>query len=144
MDTTARTARRHPVVLGVSSRRSAEPTLAWAVEEATRRHRPLHVIHAGSSLDHAGPPGDGADGEPWPPEVAAVVSRARELSPGLEVTAEVSEGTPAHALTEASAHASCVVIGGHGHGSLTAGLLPSTSDEVAITRSVLSSSCAGR
>ena len=132
MDTTARTARRHPVVLGVGSRRSTGPALVWAVEEAARQHRPLHVIHAGSSPDHARPAGVGTDGEPLAPEVAAVVSRARELSPGLEVTAEVSEGTPAHALTEASAYASCVVIGGHGRGSLTAGLLPSTSDEVAM------------
>jgi nucleotide-binding universal stress UspA family protein len=132
MDTTATTVRRHPVVVGVGSRRPTGPALTWAVEEATRCHRPLQVIHADRSADHARPTGLGAGGEPIPPQVVAVVSRARELSPGLEVAAEVSEGMPAHALTEASAYASCVVLGGHGRGSLAANLLGSTTDKVAV------------
>jgi nucleotide-binding universal stress UspA family protein len=64
--------------------------------------------------------------------VAAAVSRAHELAPDLEVTAEVCEGTPERALTEASAHASCIVVGGHSGSALPAQLLGSTADEVAV------------
>lgn len=132
MDPSDPRAHRHPVVVGVGPRHPSWLALTWAVEEATRRRRPLHVIHAAGSGEHSSTPRPGGRGEPSTPPVAAAVSRAHELSPALEVTAEVCDGTPEHALTEASAYASCIVVGGHGRGSLPAQLLGSTADEVAV------------
>ncbi|KRE42736.1 universal stress protein [Knoellia sp. Soil729] len=132
MDTSTLRARQHRVVIGVGSVRTTGPALTWAIEEAARRHRPLHLIQADTPAGRARPSGVDAPGAPLTPELRAVLSRVRELSPSLEVTAEASGQTPAHALTEASDYASCVVMGGHGRGPLGTGLLRSTSDEVAV------------
>ncbi|MEO6020034.1 MAG: universal stress protein [Knoellia sp.] len=132
MNTTARTSRRHPVVVGIGSPRLSWLALTWAVEEATRRHRPLHVIQAGSIVDRTRSLGRDGPGQPLTPAMVAALARARELSPGIDVTSEVSDQTPAHALTEASTYASCVVVGGKAQGFLAATVLGSTSSEVAV------------
>ena len=122
---------RGPVVVGVDSGPESWLALTWAVEEATRRVRPLHLIHARTSPDRARPVGVDARGERLAPTVlAAAVARAHALAPGIEVTAETTDQTPVRALTEASSSATCIVVGARGRGALVGTLLGSTSAQL--------------
>ncbi|MEO7269679.1 MAG: universal stress protein [Knoellia sp.] len=130
---TASTRRRRPVVVGVDSGPESWLALAWAVDEATRRRQSLHVIHARTSPDRATPPGVDVRGERLTPTVlAAAVARARELAPGIEVTAEATDESPVRALIDASLFACCVVVGARGRGALVGALLGSTSAQLTV------------
>ncbi|MEO7268071.1 MAG: universal stress protein [Knoellia sp.] len=125
--------RRRPVVVGMDSGPESWLALSWAVDEATRRGRPLHLLHARTSPDRAGPSGVDARGERLTPTIlAAAVARARALTPGIEVTAEVTDQVPVRALAEASSSATCVVVGARGLGALAGTLLGSTSAQLTV------------
>jgi len=101
------------------------------VDEANRRGRPLHLLHARTPPESALGAGVGARGQAaTPPALAAALDRAREVAPDIEVTAEASDLTPVSALVEASSYASCVVVGARGRGPLVATLLGSTSEQL--------------
>ncbi|WP_040883766.1 universal stress protein [Janibacter sp. HTCC2649] len=124
---------RRPVVVGVDSGHESWLALGWAADEATRRGRPLHLIHARTSSDRARPEGVDAQGERLAPTgLNAAVAQARTLAPGIEVTAEATDQTPVRALTEASSFATCVVVGARGRGALVGTLLGSTSAQLTV------------
>ena len=127
------TARRGPVVVGVDSTPESRPALTWAIEEATRRKRPLHLLHARARQDGPVPAGPGADGaDPVRTVVETALVRVRTVAPDLEVTTQVSDESPATALVAASGSALCVVVGSRGRGALAGAVLGTTSAEVAV------------
>ena len=115
-------AQRRPVVVGVDGSPPSQLALAWAVEEAVRRRRPLHLLHAG-----AGRAGAGREA----PLLQRARARVRDLAPDLDVTTELSEDGAARALLAASASAFSVVVGSRGRGALVGAVLGTTSAEVA-------------
>ncbi|GAA4116796.1 universal stress protein [Knoellia locipacati] len=125
-----------PVVVGVDSAPESRAALTWAIEEATRRKRPLHLLHARARQDSSGPVAPGAqDPDPVRTVVETALVRARTVAPDLEVTTQVSDESPATALVAASESASCVVVGSRGRGALTGAVLGTTSAEVAVRAS---------
>ncbi|HET6694542.1 MAG TPA: universal stress protein [Pedococcus sp.] len=121
------------IVVGVDGSSGGEAALDWAVDEASRRHLPLHLVHA-TNIDYLVAaamlnPDDAPD------EVDDVVEAARErvraAAPELQVRAEASTGAPAHDLVERSAGAESVVVGAHGKGPIR-GALGSVSLQVAM------------
>lgn len=133
-------AQRRPVVVGVDGGPESRRALTWAIEEAVRRRRPLHLLHAGA--DPAGEDPAGEDGTSREADDRAnsgtaqaildqALSRARAVGPGLEVTTQITHESPAQALVSASATASCVVVGSRGRGALVGAVLGTTSAEVA-------------
>lgn len=123
---------RKPVVVGIDDRPPSRIALDWAIDEATHRGLPLHIVHTrhlppGSRLDLPEPRGD----DRTPGDVAEALSRARALAPKLEVTAASPTLRPSVALVDASQRAACVVVGARGRGSVTGALLGTTSLDVA-------------
>lgn len=122
------------IVVGVDGSPASDAALAWAVDEAVRRDRPLHLIHA-------------REDEGWwlrsgtyqPPEIsdrhdsvlAASVLLAQERGPRLDVTGEAVGVMAAAALVERSGQALLVVVGGRGRDILRGVLLGSVSRQVA-------------
>ncbi|MBL7488000.1 universal stress protein [Frankia sp. AgB1.9] len=122
-----------PIVVGVDGSQASVDALVWAADEAALRRAPLRVAHVW---------------EPVPTFLAAQISRgdeaAREAAravleqsvsaglagrPGLQVDTSLIEGTPAHSLINAAAHAQLLVVGGRGCGGFAQLLLGSTSSQ---------------
>ena len=123
---------RRPVVVGIDDRPASRVALDWAIDHASRRRRPLHILHAchvppGSRLD---PEEDAAD-RARPAALAEAVSRALALAPHLEVTTERPTTKPSVALVDASKEADCLVVGARGRGALVGAFLGTTSLDVA-------------
>jgi nucleotide-binding universal stress UspA family protein len=121
-----------PVVVGVDDRSSSGVALDWAIDEASRRHLPVHLLHArqdppGSRL---ATPASGPE-RSQPGVLTEAVAHVRTLAPGLRVTSEVSTQKPSAALVDASRRAACLVVGARGRGALMGTLLGSTSLDVA-------------
>ena len=122
-----------PVVVGVDGSASSRQALDWAVDEATRRHLPLHVVCAWQS-DYAA-----ETVAPLVPSieddcravVEAAAAYARAVSAGLDVTTATVHAQAASALIAASRSADTVVIGSRGVGAVTEALLGSTSMQLA-------------
>ena len=120
-----------PVVVGVHDGWTSRVALDWAIDEATTRRLPLHILHAGPR-----PPAPRRDSPTRRSEgrtsvIARAARRARGLTPWLEVTTEVSSSKPSLALVDASRRAACVIVGAHGRRPVVSGMLGSTSVEVA-------------
>ena len=108
------------VVVGVDGSDSSRQALDWAVEEATRRNLPLHILCAWRS-DYtaetvAAVIGGMADDSRSIVDAAA--AHARTVSPGLDVSSSTVRAQAASALIAASRHADTVVVGAHGLGAL--------------------------
>lgn len=111
-----------PVAVGVDGSPGAEAALALAVEEADLRRVPLLVVHGWQAA-----PGGSFDTLPVAQEVfdaqhslalevvEDAVARARELSPGLQVSYALAPTGPVLALDTESAGAQLLVVGAHGH-----------------------------
>src|SRR5574338_1460212 len=105
------------VVVGVDGSAGSDAALTWAVDEASRRGLPLHLVHA-TNIDYlvAAAMLNPADA---PPVQDDLVESARDKvlagSPDLRVTAEASTGAAAHDLVQRSEGAECVVVGAEGH-----------------------------
>ena len=123
------------VVVGVDESENAMRAADWAAREAAARGAPLVLLHAINTPDVI------------VPEQSALVSRVREEGrallrhiserlragfPDLHLTAEVSDLTPAHALTELSENAALVVTGTRGHGGFAGMMVGSTSRKLAV------------
>lgn len=100
-----------PVVVGVGDRGVAESALAWAVFQAQRHRRPVHLVHA---VPHAD---DVSRAERLRLESVAAyrlsvaAGLADELCQGaLPVTVEIAEGSAACVLLDHSEQASTVVV----------------------------------
>jgi nucleotide-binding universal stress UspA family protein len=111
-------AARGPVVVGVEASSGSLAALEWAAAEAADRQVPLHIVHTWS-WQHLAPWSTAADRMVISDLKRAgdtLVSRCRSLAQeheGLEVTAEVREGSAAHVLTELSHEAGLLVVGTH-------------------------------
>lgn len=114
-----------PIVVGVDSSPESWTALAWAIEEATRRHTSLHIVGATS---------EGADQATRSARLvclANAVARARSLAPDLKIAIEMPEAGAANALVAASRSAACVVVGTRGRRPVVGAILGTTSAEVA-------------
>jgi nucleotide-binding universal stress UspA family protein len=129
------------IVVGVDGSPASGVAVSWAAAEATRRRRPLHLLHSYALLTAYAGGGTFTDltgVETQRLESAArtvldgAVARVRDLAPGVEVTAALHEGPAAQALVEASRTADTVVVGARGRGPLTAAVLGSVSTQVAM------------
>ncbi|ACY99069.1 MULTISPECIES: universal stress protein [Thermomonospora] len=125
-----------PVVVGTDGSEAADRAVEWAADEAARRHRRLHIVHAA---------------QPWvpvapmmaPTEVTValeeagkeILEEARELAcdrhPELKVTTQLVLRSPGYALSEQARSAFEIVIGHRGVGGFSRLLLGSTGLRVA-------------
>jgi nucleotide-binding universal stress UspA family protein len=121
------------MVVGVDGSYSSREALDWAVEEATRRRLPLHLVCAWQS-DYAA-----ETVAPLVPSiedecrtiVETAAAHARTASPGLDVSTSTVHAQAASALIAASRRADTVVVGSRGVGAVTEALLGSTSMQLA-------------
>ena len=109
---------RGTIVVGVDGSSTSDLALDWAVEEATRRTLPLHIIHAfsyGYPMTDAGI-GYAINGlRQLADQVRKdAVARARHAGPDLVITWSEPACRPAPALVEASQTADTVVLGARG------------------------------
>lgn len=105
------------VVVGVSGSRAGQAALRAAIDEARRRHVPLHLVRVWRELD-------------WLPSatwaetavlretehadralLTAVTALARYLAPDLAITTEFTEGDVYEVLEARAADASLLVVG---------------------------------
>ena len=97
------------VVVGIDDTPGADVALDWAVGEALRLGRPLHVVHL---LTWVGPtPFDEAENVDDTVQVA--LERLQGQHPDLAVSGHTGTGSAARSLVEASRRASLVVLGAH-------------------------------
>lgn len=127
------------VVIGVDGSAASNRALAWAVADATRRSRPVHLLcareayigaaHLDSSVAWTDPSLDALDSS------LTVVEEARDyirsVSPDLQVTFSRPWGRPAQHLVIASHDAEMVVVGNRGHGRLASVVLGTVSLQTA-------------
>ncbi|MER6000401.1 universal stress protein [Nonomuraea angiospora] len=124
------------IIAGVDGSRASYAAVAWAVDDAKRRHEPLRVVHAVNrdsyrfSRFHAAPEPDVLDRM-----AQTMVTEAAELAGerqlDVEVSTEVVEGPAAVALREQAKDATEIVIGSRGLGGFEGALLGSVSLHVA-------------
>ncbi|MCB5163840.1 universal stress protein [Streptomyces bambusae] len=97
------------IVVGIDPVREWHLPLAWAADEAHRRHLPLHVLLAvppWHGEHHAAEPAE------TPAErLAAAVAWARDRHPELAVTGDLRSGPPAPTFAGAARHARMAVLG---------------------------------
>ena len=121
------------VVVGADGSAGSRLALDWAVEEASRSGRPMHVVTAWTVPGGLVAPE--VLGPGTMPDLALplqdAVRRAGELAPTVRVTTQVVGPSASAALVDASHGANCVVLGSRGHGRMPAALLGSTSLQVA-------------
>jgi nucleotide-binding universal stress UspA family protein len=126
-----------PIIVGLDGSDLARTAMAWAADEARRRHAPLLIVHA-ADLDRRT-----AISEPTAYRVmrevaeygADLVADAKasigETHPDVIATSLIREGGPADLLVKLSNDAQLVVVGSHGEGRFVGALLGSTSQRVA-------------
>ncbi|CAN5432827.1 universal stress protein [soil metagenome] len=136
------------VLVGVDGSLPGRRALAWAAEEARRRHLRLHAIMAWSYLLPEGESGPEAFREDYTPEDAEqalrhIVDDVLGPHPGIEVELTATCELAAKALVERATNASLVVVGPKGTsmrhrvdlGSVTVQLLHHAPCPLAIVRS---------
>ncbi|MGI5255937.1 universal stress protein [Streptomyces angustmyceticus] len=112
---------RNPVMVGVSRSASARRAVDWAADAASRRGRPLCLVHAQEWPAGAAPKDrHNAPDQVWASHFRAAGQRllddlreaAAERVPGLQITTRLLDGRPASVLREAAEEASLLVVGG--------------------------------
>ncbi len=118
------------VVVGIDGSASSIQALDWAVAEAVRRDRPLHVLHAYSlaRLAATGPYDATLHFDVISP---TALDRVRDTAPDLALSWSEPERGAAAALVEASRVADTVVVGSRGYGPAHAAVSGSVSVHVA-------------
>ncbi|MFH9176595.1 universal stress protein [Streptomyces albogriseolus] len=111
---------RRPIVVGVDPDPLKRLALAWAADEADRRHLPLRLVHA-----QGVPTGGYRSGETRPSweewnqalhelgdqVLTEAVAFVRSRHPGVEVSTLLAEGEPAWVLRQEARGAALVVVG---------------------------------
>jgi nucleotide-binding universal stress UspA family protein len=125
------------VVVGVDGSEPALRAVRLAAAEASRRDRPLRVVHGfiwpllrvpvGAPPD--GPPGGGLRHQAEE-IVAAAVTEAQATVPGLRVSGEIIDGQAAAALLGEAPTATMIVIGDRGLGGFAALVVGSVAVQV--------------
>ncbi|WP_435526845.1 universal stress protein [Microbacterium aurantiacum] len=127
---------RDGVVVGVDGSDVSHRALAFAADEAARRHEPLTIVSTWMPVPVSLDVNMTYDPMPYdlqaPTEAFAqtAVDEAQTRHPGLDVRALVAEGDAAIAITDASISARLTVVGTHGRSGLARLLLGSTSTAV--------------
>ena len=121
------------IVVGLDSSPTGVAALEWAVQEASRRNLPLHLLHAYfHELWLAAPPERPEALARTDEVVEAAVARVRSLDSELRLTWDVPLGSAAGELVAASEHADTVVVGARGRGAVAGVLLGTVSLTVAM------------
>ncbi|WP_226900009.1 universal stress protein [Nonomuraea phyllanthi] len=114
------------IVVGVDGSPTAWSALAWAAEDAERRHLPLRVVHVREPWLAEHPLGASSDEETRTERcdrlLADSAARARELAPGARVSTALVTGAVIERLKTESETADAVVVGSRGRGGF-AGLV---------------------
>lgn len=129
------------IVVGIDGSATSDAALDWAVTEAVRRSRRLHLFSAGTRQVIGGEPmysdwqNDAAltrDAlEAADTHLGAATARARKAAPGLVLTAESVVDSAAGGLVDLSSEADTIVLGRSGHGQLVGAILGSVALQVA-------------
>jgi len=123
------------VVVGVDGSPSSGLALRWAVNEARRTHRELHVVHALETevvLTDSEPLGTKDDPAGGDPVATAAVDVVRTMAPELRTAAHSVTGFAPTTLIAASKLAGMLVMGSHGRSAIPGALTGSVSQQVAI------------
>jgi nucleotide-binding universal stress UspA family protein len=123
----------HPVVVGVDDSPASRAALGWAVDEAIRMNRPLHLVHAHPiQAEWSATPMSVLVPPPEEDRVLTeAIARTGEVADRAGVTIASPAGSPAAALVDASCDATEMVLGGPRHGALGSAVLGSTTIDVA-------------
>lgn len=123
------------VVVGMDGSASSHSALRWAVAEAQRTQRPLHVVHALESETVVTDKHQlGTKEAPKKDDtiLLAALDVVVAMAPEVPTTAHSVTGFAATTLIAASKIAETVVVGSHGRGAVPTALLGSVSQQVAI------------
>lgn len=129
------------VLVGIDGSPASDAALDWAIAEAVRRHRPLHLCSVGQVQSLGGEPAMyvaevvqqvTADARAHAQAVLdAAAARVAATAPQLELVTECVLGVPAAVLVERSGQVDTVVVGHRGHGVVKGALLGSVAHQVA-------------
>jgi nucleotide-binding universal stress UspA family protein len=123
------------VVIGVDGSPASESALRWAVNEARRTSRALHVVHALetelviSDRQQLGTKEAPAESDPI---LTAALDLARAAAPKIDVVGHSVTGFAPTTLIAASKIAGSLVLGSHGRSAIPSALMGSVSEQVAI------------
>lgn len=127
-----------PVIVGVDGSLEALRAVRLAAEEASRRRRPLRVLHALGWPLHQTPvrpqasgPLDGGPRFQAERILAQAIAEARQAAPDIPVNGEIADGQPATVLVSRSPYAALIVLGDRGLGGFASLLLGSVAVQVA-------------
>ncbi|MGB6004482.1 MAG: universal stress protein, partial [Ornithinimicrobium sp.] len=117
-----------PMVVGYDGSPASEWAVDWAAVEAARRGQDLVLLFAADMSGLYRPFVTQGVSSDFPQKMAHViaqagVARARAAAPGVSVDSKITSRDAAVALTEASAQASLLVVGGRGRSRLSEALL---------------------
>ena len=117
------------VLVGVDGSRGADLALAWAVEHAEHRRRPLVIVHATApaGTDAAEPRDDAALVAAGHTVMDRALLRARKRQPAVPIVALGPVGDPRAVLADLARDASALVVGSRGRTPLAGLLLGSVS-----------------
>ena len=127
-----------PIVVGADGSEQSSRAVEWAAREAVRRKAPLRIVSVSVMPSRMRPynatPATVADilHKISARTLAAALTRAQEIAPGLLVDAGLVTGAPAQALTACASGASMLVVGARGAGGFSAMVLGSVSRYVAM------------
>lgn len=125
------------IVVGYDRSDESELALGWAIEQAKAAGAKLQILSVRSPMVSPGfVPAGNFGWDVWQqPDTTTTelpgIERAKQALGEDAVTAELSVGSPAGRLVDASQTASLVVLGSRGHGYLVSGLVGSTAYAVA-------------
>src|SRR5271166_2440408 len=127
-----------PIVVGADGSEQSSRAVEWAAREAVRRKAPLRIVSVSAMPSRMRPrnanPATVADilHKISARDLAAALTRARELAPGLHIDTDLVTGPPAQTLTACGSGASMLVVGARGAGGFSAMVLGSVSRYVAM------------
>jgi nucleotide-binding universal stress UspA family protein len=120
------------IVVGTDGSPPATTAVEWAAREAARRGRPLHIVHAADHWGcgvpfHSSIGWSGSLTETGERVLAEAATRAAKARPDLEITTQLIDEAPVHALRAQAEYAYEVVVGHRGLGGFSGLVLGSTS-----------------